>query len=220
MRLIGSLVIAGDVIVIWRGRARSIGGARILKLVQDDLGDCLAHGNPRAAKFPFAEVVAARVVVVVLDLAFLLGEVASVTLACEVMAVGVAAATSVRTGVRHLVPEEAMMAGNSAPAGCHDRTEMMGRLAMGGEVIVPRAVGATFALFKLLLGQGIVGGILAVPRDSTARSSSQSRVGPRHNVGVVRGGVASGRVDVAMPVRLSDHLCPPIPGAVLAHWPG
>jgi hypothetical protein len=109
---------------------------------------------------------------IVLDLVFLLGEVASVMLACKVMAVGMAAATSVRTGVWHLVPEEAVMAGDSAPAGRHDRTKMVGRLAMGGEMIVPRAVRATFAFFKLLLGQGIVGSVLAVPRDSAARSSS------------------------------------------------
>jgi hypothetical protein len=154
------------------------------------LSDCLAHGNPRAAKFPFTEVIASRIIVVVLNLAFFLSEVASVALACEIVAVGVAAAASVRTGVRHLVPEEAVVAGDPAPARRHDRAEVMGCLAMSGEVIVPRTVRATFALFELLLGQGIIGGILAVPRNSTARSSSQPRIGSCHNVGVVRGDVA------------------------------
>jgi hypothetical protein len=49
---------------------------------------------------------------------------------------------------------------------------MMGRLALGGEVIIPWAVRAAFVLFELFLGQGVVSGILAVPRDSAARSSS------------------------------------------------
>ena len=68
---------------------------------------------------------------------------------------------------------------------------MMGHLALGGEVIVPWAVRAAFALFKLFLGQGVVSGILAVPRDPAACSSSQPRVGSCYDVGVVRRGTAS-----------------------------
>jgi hypothetical protein len=61
---------------------------------------------------------------------------------------------------------------------------------MGGKVVVPRAIRAAFALFEFLLGQGVVGGILAIPRDSAACSSSQPGVGSRYDVGVVRRGAA------------------------------
>jgi hypothetical protein len=43
-----------------------------------------------------------------------------VALAGEIVAVGMTAAASVGTGVQHLVPEEAVMARDSAPAGCRD----------------------------------------------------------------------------------------------------
>jgi hypothetical protein len=151
MRLIGSLVIAGDVVVIGGRGTRGIRGACVLELVEDDLGDCLAHGNPRATEFPFTEVVASRVVVGVFYLPLLQSEVAGMALAGEVMAVGMVAAASVRAGVQHLVPEETMVAGNLAPARCRDRTEMMGRFAVGGEMIVPQAVGATLLLLELVL---------------------------------------------------------------------
>jgi hypothetical protein len=99
-------------------------------------------------------------------------EIMGVALACEVVAVGVAATTPVRTGVRHLVPEEAVVTGNSAPARCRDRAEVVGRFAMGGKVVVPRAIRAAFALFEFLLSQSVVGGVLAVPGNSAARPSS------------------------------------------------
>jgi hypothetical protein len=114
--LIGSLVVAGDIIVIGGRGARGIGRACILELFEDDLGDRLAHGNSRATEFSLAEVVASRVVMVVFYLALLQGEVASVALAGEVMAVSMVAATSVGTSIRHLVPEEAVVAGNAAPS--------------------------------------------------------------------------------------------------------
>ena len=93
-------------------------------------------------------------------------------LAGEVVAVGMMAAASVRTGGRHLVSEEPMMAGDSAPARCRDRAKVMGCFAVGGKVVVPRAIRAALALFELFSGQGVVGGVLAVPRDSAAHSSS------------------------------------------------
>jgi hypothetical protein len=170
--LIGSLVIAGDIIVV-RGRGtRGIGRAHIFEFFEDNLGDCLAHGDSRATEFPFAEVIASCIVVVVFYLVFLQGEIAGVALAGEVVAVSMAAATSIGTGIWHLIPEEAMVAGNSAPSGCRDRTEMVGRFALGGEVVIPQAVRAALVLFEFLLGQGVVRGVLAVPGDSATRPSS------------------------------------------------
>jgi hypothetical protein len=113
-------------------------------------------------------------------------EVAGVALAGEVVTVGMTAAASIGAGVWHLASEEAVMTGNSAPARCRDRTEVVGRFTVGGKVVVPRAIRAMLTLFEFLLGQGVVGGILAIPRDSAARSSSQPRVGSRYDVGVVR----------------------------------
>jgi hypothetical protein len=150
--LIGSLVVAGDIVIIRRRGARGVGGARILEFIEDDLGDCLAHGNSRTAEFPFAEVVTSCIVVIVFYLMFLQSEVAGVALAGEVMAIGMAAAASVGAGVRHLIPEEAVMARDSAPARCRDQAEVVGRFAVSGEVIVPWAVGAAFSLLKLFLG--------------------------------------------------------------------
>jgi hypothetical protein len=124
--------------------------------------------------------------VVIFYLSLFQREIAGVSLACEVVAVGVVAATSVRTGGGHLILEEAMVAGDSAPARRRDRAEMMGRLAVSGEVVIPQAVGAVFALLKLLSGQCVVGGVLTVPGDSAARSSSQSGIGPSRDVGAVR----------------------------------
>jgi hypothetical protein len=90
----------------------------------------------------------------------------------EIMPIGMAAASSVRTGVRHVVVEESVVAWYSAPARGRNGAQMMGALAMGGQMVVPGTVGATFAFFELLLGQGVVCGVLAVPRDSTTCSSS------------------------------------------------
>jgi hypothetical protein len=118
--LIGSLVIAGDIVVIGGRGTRGIRGACILEFIKDDLGDCLAHGNSCATELPFAKVIASCVVVVIFYLTLLQSEVAGMALAGEVMAIGMVVAASIRAGVRHLIPEEAMMAGNSAPARCRD----------------------------------------------------------------------------------------------------
>jgi hypothetical protein len=152
MHLTGSLVIAGDVVIIGGRGTRGVRGARVLKLVQDDLSDHLAHGDPCAAKFPFAEVVASRVVMVVLYLSLFQREITGVALACEVVAVGVAAPTPVRTGGGHLVSEEAVVAGDSAPARCQDGAEVVRHFAVSGEVVVPRAIGASPSLLELFLG--------------------------------------------------------------------
>jgi hypothetical protein len=116
--LVGSLVVARDVIIS-RGRGtRGIRRTSVLELVEDDLGDCLSHGNSRTTEFPFTEVVASGIVVVIFYLPLLQCEVTGMVLAGEVVAVGMAAAAPVRTGGRHLVLEEAVMAGNSTPARC------------------------------------------------------------------------------------------------------
>jgi hypothetical protein len=69
---------------------------------------------------------------------------------------------------------------------------MVRGLTMGGQMVIPRAVGAVLALFELFLGQGIVCGILAVPRDPAACPSSQSGVRSCHYVGLVGRGVVPG----------------------------
>jgi hypothetical protein len=90
--------------------------------------------------------------VVVFYLPLLQRKVAGVALSGEVMAVGMTALASIGSGIRHLVPEEAVVAGDSAPARRRDRTEVVGRLALGGEMVVPWAVRAALALFEFLLG--------------------------------------------------------------------
>jgi hypothetical protein len=140
------------------------------------------HASDRT---PSSSVKCARSPAAGLTLSLFQHEITGVALACEVVAVGMAAATPIRTGGGHLVPEEAVVAGDSAPARCRDRTEVMRRFAVSGEVIVPRAIGAAFALLELFSGQCVVSGVLAVPRDPTARSSSQSGIGPGRYVGAV-----------------------------------
>ena len=71
-----------------------------------------------------------------------------------------------------------MVAGDSAPARCGDGAEVVGRFAMSGEVVVPRAVGAALALLEFVPGQGVVGGVFAIPGYPAAGASSQSGVGP------------------------------------------
>jgi hypothetical protein len=73
-------------------------------------------------------------------------------LAGEVMPVGVAAASSVQTGVRHLVSEESVVAGHLAPTRDHGRAEVVGGFAVSGYVVVPGAVRAALPLFVLLPG--------------------------------------------------------------------
>jgi hypothetical protein len=200
--LIRSLIIAGDVVVVRQRGTRGIGGAGVLELIQDDLGDGLAHGNACRAELALAKVVAPCVVMVILDLAFLLGEVASVALAGEIVAVGMTAASPIRASVWHVVAEEAVMAGNSTPTRGQDWAEVMGCLAVCGKMVVPGAVGAMLSLLKLFLGQGIVGGILAVPGDRTMRSTPQSWIGPCDYVGLVRHSVAS--TPVVLPCQFTS----------------
>jgi hypothetical protein len=152
----------------------------------------LAHGYACCAELALAEVIASRIVVVILDLLLFEGEIAGMALVGEIMPIGVAAASSIRTGVWHVVAEESVMAGYSTPAQGRNGTQVMGVLTMGGQMVVLRAIGAALALFELLLGQGVICGVLAVPGDSTTRPSSESGIGSCHYVGVVGRGVVPG----------------------------
>jgi hypothetical protein len=89
---------------------------------------------------------------VVLYLSFFQCEISGVALASEVVAVSMAAATSVGAGGGHLVTEEAVVAGDLAPAGCRDGAEVVRRFTVSGEVVVPRAIRASLSLFELLSG--------------------------------------------------------------------
>jgi hypothetical protein len=51
----------------------------------------------------------------------------------------------------------------------------MGGLAVSGEVVEPRAVGATTALLVLVLGEGVVLRIVTVPGNSAPCSSPQTQ---------------------------------------------
>ena len=126
-------------------------------------GDGLSHGNACPTHFSLAEVVAPCLKVIVLDLSIFEGEVPGRSLACEVMAVGMFVSSPVRTGVRHLGMEVAVVAWYAAPSGGSGRTEEMRGLTMGGDVVEPGAVGTAAAFFVLVLRQGIVLRILAVP---------------------------------------------------------
>jgi hypothetical protein len=79
---------------------------------------------------------------------------------------------------------------------------MVGRFAVGGEMIVPRAVGAVLSLLELILGQGVIRGVLAIPRNPTACSSSQPGVGPGYYVGHVGRSVAP--VSSMLPCQFSS----------------
>ena len=67
-----------------------------------------------------------------------------------------------------------MVAGYAAPPGGLGGTEEVGGLAVSGDVVVPGAIGATAAFFVLVLRQGVVLRVLAVPRNGTSRSTSQA----------------------------------------------
>ena len=90
------------------------------------------------------------------------------------MAIGMLTSSSIRAGVGHLGVEVSVVAGYAAPTGGPGGAEMMGGLAMGGEVVEPRAVGATAALLILVLGEGIVLRVVTVPRNSAPCSSPQT----------------------------------------------
>ena len=107
---------------------------------------------PAAAEFALAQVVTPGVVVVILDLPLLQCKVTDVTLMSEVMAIRMATAASVWAGVGHLVAEETMVTGYMAPTQGQYGTEVMGRLAVGGKVVVQWAIGAAFPLLEFFLG--------------------------------------------------------------------
>jgi hypothetical protein len=69
--LVGSLVVIGNVVVIGGRGTRGVRGARVLELIQDHLGDGLAHSNSCTAELSLAKVIAPRIVMVVLDLSLL-----------------------------------------------------------------------------------------------------------------------------------------------------
>jgi hypothetical protein len=71
--LVWSLVVTGDIIIVGGGGAGSVGGATTFELVQDYLSNGLSHGHAGATHLPFAEVVAPRFKVVVLDLSIFEG---------------------------------------------------------------------------------------------------------------------------------------------------
>jgi hypothetical protein len=77
-------------------------------LPQDDAG---------TTHFSFAKVVASDFEVVVLDLLVFEGELPGCVLMHEVMAIGMFAPSSIRTGIWHLVIEISVVAGHAAPPG-------------------------------------------------------------------------------------------------------
>jgi hypothetical protein len=119
---------------------------------------------------------------VVFNLSIFEGELPGSVLTCEVMAVGMFAPPSIRTGIQHLSGEVAVVAGHAAPSRGSGQAEMMGCLAMGGEVVEPRAVGTAAEFLVLVLGKGIVLCIIAVPRNSAPCPSPQMQ-GPMLVVG-------------------------------------
>jgi hypothetical protein len=112
--------------------------------------------------------------VVVFDLSVLERELPSRSLAREVTAVGVFVSSSIRTGVWHLVVEITVVMRYVAPTGGLHRTEEMRGLTMGGDVVEPRAVRTAAAFLVLVLGQGVILCVLAVPGNSTACPSLQA----------------------------------------------
>jgi hypothetical protein len=111
--------------------------------------------------------------VVVLDLPLLEREVPGRMLACEVVAIGMLASSSIRAGVRHLGVKVAMVAWYVTPSRGAGRTEEMRGLTVGGNVIEPGAVGTTAALFIFVLRQGVILRIFAVPGNGAVRPTPQ-----------------------------------------------
>jgi hypothetical protein len=90
------------------------------------------------------------------------------------MTIGVFASPSIRTGVQHLVVEIMVVTRYAAPSrGLHGAEEVRG-LAVGGDVVEPRAVRAVAAFFVLVLCQGVILRIFAVPGNGAACPSSQA----------------------------------------------
>jgi hypothetical protein len=143
------------------------------KLIQDDLGDGLSHGNTGLTHLPLTEVIAPCFEVVVLGLSVLEREVPHCMLACEIMAICMFALPSIGTSVRHLIVEVAVMTGYAAPSGGSGGAEEMGGFAVGGNMVEPRAIGTVVAFLVLILHQSIVLRILAVPGNGASRPTPQ-----------------------------------------------
>jgi hypothetical protein len=111
---------------------------------------------------------------VILDLSVFERELPSRSLAHEIVAVGMLSSSSIRTGVRHLGVEVAVVTWYAAPSGGSGGTEEVGSLTMSGDVVEPGAIRAAAALLVLILCQGVVLHVLAVPRDGTLRSTPQA----------------------------------------------
>ncbi|KAF8460988.1 hypothetical protein DFH94DRAFT_687113 [Russula ochroleuca] len=139
------------------------------------------------------------------------GELPGCALTCEVMAIGMLVPTSIRTGIRHLSGEVAVVAGHAAPPGSSGRAEVMGCFAMGRDMVEPWAVRAATALFELSLVRGRRPARCCysrrwcfVPLPSSVRSHV------RH-----KDSLACNGFDVAMPALLSRYPHPPAARGVL-----
>jgi hypothetical protein len=155
-----------------------------------DLFDGLSQDDAGTTHFSLAEVVAPCFEVVVLDLSILKGELPSCSLAGEVVAVGMFASSPIGTGVRHLIGEISVVAGHVAPPGGSGRAKVVGCFAMGGDVIEPGAIRTAAVFFVLILCQGIVLCVLAIPRDGTSCPTPQVQ-SPVFVVGVLLSAVGS-----------------------------
>jgi hypothetical protein len=67
------------------------------------------------------------------------------------------------------------MAWYAAPSGGSGGAEEMGSLTMSGNVVKPGAIRAMAAFLVLVLHQGIVLCVLAIPRDGAPRSTPQAQ---------------------------------------------
>jgi hypothetical protein len=111
---------------------------------------------------------------VILDLSVFERELPGRLLVCEIVAIGVFVPSPIRAGVRHLIDEISVVAGHATPAGGLSGAKEVGCLAVGGKMVEPRTVRATAAFLVLILGQGIVLGVFAVPRGGTPRPTPQT----------------------------------------------
>jgi hypothetical protein len=136
-----------------------------------NLFDGLPQDYASTTHFSFAEVVASRLEMIILDLSVFEGELPGSALTREVVAVGVFVLSSIGTGVQHLVVEVLVVAGHAAPSRGSSRTEVMGCFAVGGNVVEPGAIRTMAAFFVLVLCQDIVLRVFAIPRDGTSCST-------------------------------------------------
>jgi hypothetical protein len=106
------------------------------------------------------------------------------------MSVGVFTPSPIGTGVWHLIVEVLVVTRHSAPPGGSSRAEVMGCFAVSGDVVEPGAIRTAAAFFILILHQGVVLRVLAIPGDGTSRSTSQAQ-GPVFAVRVLSPTVGS-----------------------------